>query len=483
MAKRSLDTGGVEDYEVHRGNLVHIVGSGDSLWKIAKDNKISLAKLRQYNPELKGDLIYPGDKIKISPQYRESIVDIREERARENAINTNNFAAIQSAPHDSNYVVVDKKNKRLNIFDRNNNLLYSTSDISTGASGNDYNTITYVDEKGTIRNNAGNNSTPAGISIITGQGTYHGFPSFTRGRINNDGTIEDIASSMHYGRTDKKNLSNGCVRVKGKTLQDMSKFIGQGTMVYTLPEKGGSKFSLKNGKLNYTADIPYGKTSGNKKYWDDYNVRIDKSYSPLSIYYNGNNNDSEYNGNVLSYVNSISTNKQALQKRFNLSSDEYNRLAELAVGIAQQESKYGTSDRYKLKGTMPDWLINLAKGGGNNARSRGLTQIKINGDNQQMRNIYSQLGVNEKSIERPEMSAIATMARLAYMYNSEVKGRQFKGAGNSDIDAYDALLYKYMGRNAELKNRTATPTKNNYINNVKKYSLEFGFLEPRMIEV
>lgn len=227
MAKRSLDTGGVEDYEVHRGNLVHIVGSGDSLWKIAKDNKISLAKLRQYNPELKGDLIYPGDKIKISPQYRESIVDIREERARENAINKNNFAAIQSAPHDSNYVVVDKKNKRLNIFDRNNNLLYSTSDISTGASGNDYNTITYVDEKGTIRNNAGNNSTPAGISIITGQGTYHGFPSFTRGRINNDGTIEDIASSMHYGRTDKKNLSNGCVRVKGKTLQDMSKFIGQ----------------------------------------------------------------------------------------------------------------------------------------------------------------------------------------------------------------------------------------------------------------
>lgn len=254
-------------------------------------------------------------------------------------------------------------------------------------------------------------------------------------------------------------------------------------MVYTLPEKGGSKFSLKNGKLNYTADTPYGKTTGNQKYWDDYNVRIDRSYSPLSIYYNGNNNDSEYNGNVLSYVNSISTNKQALQKRFNLSSDEYNRLAELAVGIAQQESKYGTSDRYKLKGTMPDWLINLAKGGGNNARSRGLTQIKINGDNQQMRNIYSQLGVNEKSIERPEMSAIATMARLAYMYNSEVKGRQFKGAGNSDIDAYDALLYKYMGRNAELKNRTATPTKNNYINNVKKYSLEFGFLEPRMIEV
>ena len=482
MAKISLEDY-VPDRELNTGRFVHIVRRGDNLWNIAKEYGIPLAKLRQLNPQLQGDMIHPEDRINISPEYREQIVDIREERARENLINADSFNAIQSAQHDSNYVVVDKKNKRLNIFDKNNNLLYSTSDISTGASGKDYNTITYVDEKGTIRNNVGNNSTPAGISVITGTGNYHGFPSFTRGRINNDGSVEDIASSFHFGKTDKKNSSNGCVRIKGKTLEDMSKLIGQGTMVYTLPEQGGSRFSIKNGKLNFTADNPYGQTEGDQRYWDDYNVRIDKSYSPLQVYYNGNNIDAEYNGNVLSYVNSISANKQALQKRFNLSSDEYNRLAELAVGIAQQESKYGTSDRYKLKGNIPDWAIRLAKGGGNPARSRGLTQIKINGDNEEMRNIYSQLGVNEDTIERPEMSAIATMARLAYMYNTEVKGRNFKGANNSKVDTYDALLYKYMGRNSELKNRTATPSKNNYINNVKRYSLEFGFLEPRTIEV
>lgn len=482
MARRSLEDY-APDREVNIGRRVHIVSKGDNLWNIAKEYNLSLAKLRQLNPQLQGDIIRPEDRINISPYYREQIVDIREERAKENLINLDSFNAIQSAQHDSNYVVVDKKNKRLNIFDKNNNLLYSTSDISTGASGKDYNTITYVDEKGTIRNNAGNNSTPAGISVITGTGSYHGFPSFTRGRINNDGSIEDIASSFHFGKTDKRNSSNGCVRIKGKTLEDMSKLIGQGTMVYTLPEQGGSRFSIKNGKLNFTSDNPYGQTEGDQRYWDDYNVRIDKSYSPLQVYYNGNNTDAEYNGNVLNYVNSISANKQALQKRFNLSSDEYNRLAELAVGIAQQESKYGTSDRYKLKGNIPDWAIRLAKGGGNPARSRGLTQIKINGDNKEMRNIYSQLGVNENTIERPEMSAIATMARLAYMYNTEVKGRNFKGANNSNVDTYDALLYKYMGRNSELKNRTATPSKNNYINNVKRYSLEFGFLEPRMVEV
>lgn len=478
MSRLSIENGSMPSKR-----RTYTVAKGDNLWNIAKEYNISLDRLRQLNPQLKGDLIMPEDILNISPEYKQQLINIREEQTREDALNINNLQAIQGANHNSNYVVIDKANKTLSIFDRNNNLIYKTNDISTGLSGNDYNTITYVDEKGTIRNNAGNNSTPAGISVITGQGTYHGFPSFTRGRINSDGSVEDIASSMHFGDTDKKNSSNGCVRAKGKTLEDMSKLIGQGTMVYTLPQQGGSRFSLRNGKVNFTADNPYGETEGDKRYWDDYNVRIDKSYSPLQIQYEGKNKDISYNKNVTNYINSIANNKQELQQKFNLSSDEYNRLAQLAVGIAEQESKYGTSKRYKVKGNIPDFLITLAKGGGNPARSRGLTQIKVNGDNKEMRDIYSQLGVNEGTINSPEMSAIATMARLAYMYNNEVKGRNFKGENDTNINPYDALLYKYMGRNAELKNKTATPDKNNYINNVKRYSLEFGFYEPRMIEV
>ncbi len=75
------------------------------------------------------------------------------------------------------------------------------------------------------------------------------------------------------------------------------------------------------------------------------------------------------------------------------------------------------------------------------------------------------------------------MARLAYMYNNEVKGRNFQGAQNTYVDPYDALLYKYMGRNAELVNKTATPQQNNYINNVKNYSKNFEFLEERKVRV
>lgn len=108
MARRSL-----EDYipnrELNTGRLVHIVRQGDNLWNIAKEYGIPLARLRQLNPQLKGDMIHPEDRLNISPEYREQIVDIREERARENLINTDSFNAIQSAQHDSNYVVVDKK--------------------------------------------------------------------------------------------------------------------------------------------------------------------------------------------------------------------------------------------------------------------------------------------------------------------------------------------------------------------------------------
>ena len=131
---------------------------------------------------------------------------------------------------------------------------------------------------------------------------------------------------------------------------------------------------------------------------------------------------------------------------------------------------------------MPDWVISMFRGP-NSARSRGMTQIKVKGDNSEMRNIYNELGINPNSINRPETSAIATMARLAYMYNNEVKGRNFQGAQNTQVDPYDALLYKYMGRNAELVNRTATPQQNNYINNVKNYSKNFEFLEERKVRV
>lgn len=321
----------------------HVVKPNDSLWQIAKDNHMSLEELIKLNPSKK-NMIHPNDVLRLEPDKITKDVDIRKERQLEDKLNLSNITAIQGYKHDSNYVIIDKKNRKITVYDKNNKPLYTTSDFATGLSGNDYNTVTYVDENGKIKNNAGNNSTPAGILEISGKGTYHSFPSFTRARINRDGTKEDVASSLHWGNIGKnKNASNGCVRIGGKTLCDIAPLLSVGTRIYTLPEKGGSKFSLKGGKLNFTTDNPYGQTEGDKRFWDDYNTSIDKSYSPLKLVYH-NTGNKQYDNNRHSFAQSIVNNKRKVQKEFGLTSDEYNRLAELALGIAEQESKFGTGN-------------------------------------------------------------------------------------------------------------------------------------------
>lgn len=463
----------------------YIVKKGDSLWKIAKENNIELDELIRLNPT-KQNMIHPNDILRLEPDKITKEINIRDERQRENRLSLQDITAIQGYKHDNNYVIIDKKNRKFSIYDKDNNLLYSTSNFSTGQSGEDYNTVTYVDKNGNIINKKGNNSTPAGITEISGKGIYHGYPSFTRARTNSNGSKENIASSLHYGIIgEKRNASNGCVRIDGKTLCDIEPYVSVGTRIYTLPEKGGSRFSLKGGRLNFIADNPYGNDKGDKRFWDDYNVNIDKSYSPLKLKWKKTGNK-DYDDNRKNYAQAIVNNKRELQKRFNLTSDEYNNLAELALGIAEQESKFGTADRYKLKNHIPDFALNLSKyitRGHAGARSRGYTQIKNKSDNKELQEIYKELNIDDDNIYNADKSAIATIARLAYMYNNEVKGRNFKTAEGNDLNPYHALMYKWLGKNNELRNQTATPNKNVYIRNVNQYSRNFDMYDMRTYDV
>lgn len=474
------------------GNFI-TVQQGDTLSGIAKKHGITVNDILSLNPSIKNpDLIKPDDTLKIRPAFKKREVNIREERKQEQ--NYNNVQAIMSVPHQTNYVLVDKGGKKISVYDRNNHLLYSSSGISTGKSGDDYNTITYVNGKTKkIIDNAGNNSTPAGISYITGIGSYHGLPSFTRGRVNKDGSLEDIASSIHFGNVKDKNSSNGCIRADKNTLKELSKYLSEGCPVYTLPQKEGSRFVARGNKLNFTADNPYGKNSGYTKYWDDYNVYYDKSYDPLKIKYKKTGNVTLDN-NRRKYMQAIVNNKKQLQEKFNLSSDEYNRFAEMALGLAEQETKFGTATSYAGKklirnvvgDTLMDSVVNPIGRAAKAIKekrlphnlftgaSRGYTQIKVSDDNKGMREVYDALNINEGNIDSPEVSALATMARLAYMYNTEVKGRTFKGQDGISVSPWDALLYKWNGKNEELVNNTATPEKNTYINNIKNYASNFG---------
>lgn len=333
---------------------------------------------------------------------------------------------------------------------------------------------------------------------------------------------------MHWGNIGtERNASNGCVRIGGKTLCDIEPYLSIGTKIYTLPEKEGSRFSLKGGRLNFTADNPYGTDEGDKRFWDDYNTTIDKSYSPLQLTWT-KTGDKEYDNNRKAYASAIVNNKKVLQQRFGLTSDEYNHLAELALGIAEQETKFGTSDSYKGKTLIGENAVSYLKGlqskikptGGRNlskgwslkgignailatanpititahyidtknkgdkmAQSRGYTQIKNQSDNAELRKIYEELGIDNNSIKSADKSAIATIARLAYMYNNEVRGRKFKTADGNNLNPYHALMYKWLGKNHELKNQTATPNKNIYIRNVNDYSRKFDMYDIRSRDV
>ena len=469
----------------------HTVQKGDTLWAIAKNNNISLDELYRLNPNINSNsTIFPGDEITLTPELIQYDVDLRQERLEESIANNNNITAIQKASHDRNYVIVDKKNKLLSVYDKHNKLIYQTDEISTGLSGDDYNTITYVDANGHIKHGAGNNSTPAGITTIRNVGLYHGSPSFIRQRMNRDGSYEDIASSIHLGNTNNRLSSNGCIRASAQALSDLSSYVGSGTKVYTLPEhEDKSKFTIKGGKLNFTANNPYGKRNGDKQYWDDYNTHIDRSYTPLKITYR-TTGDKEYDDNKKKYVQSVVNNKKYIQKEFNLSSDEYNRIAELALGIAQQESKYGTSIRYKGK-EKGKGLISLyksiLKGGlkeGFAATSHGITQIKYASDNSRMQQFYNKHNINYETLRDPEVAALATIGRLAQIYRDEVRGGlgSFTDANGNPMNMEDVLLYKYNGRHAHVNSGNANPANNEYLNNIKNFARRFNMYETRTRE-
>lgn len=167
-------------------------------------------------------------------------------------------------------------------------------------------------------------------------------------------------------------------------------------------------------------------------------------------------------------------------KEFNLDSYTYDKLSQLAVGIAEQETKFGTSLRKKLKDNVPEAMIDIAKylrDGKTGSRSRGATQIKMSSDNEEMQNFYRHNGLTSENVDADiSKSALATIGRLAMMYNNEVRGRHFTGAGKKTVNAWDALLYKWLGKNAELTRHTATPESNTYINNVKHYMKGFRFI-------
>lgn len=509
------------------GGEMYTVSKGDTLWSIAKRLGLSLDDIISWNRDIPDiNKIQIGDKIKVSDpslsieKEDHDLMDIISREAEINKMSDEDI--IKSVDHESNYAIVDKKNKKLTVYSPSGDILYSTNNIGVGASGDDYNTYTKTTKDKKLIAGAGNMSTPAGITRVSGIGEYHGQKSFQRARFDpKTGKWDhDISSSMHHEASAGR-VSNGGIRLLGNTGNELYNFIKKGDFIYTLPEKEGSRFVVREGSLNYIADNPYGEDSGEKRLWDDYNVHINKDFRPLNIsvknsdispdilpkwIYNAYDSKNGVNssnaflgvisaidniakmdklGNIKEYSDAISYNKERIMSEFDIDSYTYDRMAMLAMGIAEQETKFGVSARYIGKQAIGDQGVDIAKrfrsllnGNRWNDRSynsKGITQIKIEGDNDETKKIYNKFGIDKENILKPYNSGIATMLRLASIYKNEVVGRGFKDNKGNDIDKFDALLYKWMGKGRLLNNGKASPNDNDYINNVKKYIGNFDF--------
>ena len=509
-----------EDFDVYN------IKQGDTLSKIAKDNNTSVSKLLQINPQIKNEnVINVGQSINLRKEQKpvevqKKWVNVEELREQEKEFNKSNLGAIQGYKHDSNYIVVDKKGKKLTVYNANNEKVYETSDISTGLSGDDYNTVTYtkkVNGKDVIDHGKGNMSTPAGITKISSITDYHGAPAFQRARLNGEGNIrkvkdsetgelidDNVASSFHSGRTAAIYSSNGCVRMSNKALRELSNYVDVGTTCYTLPDKEGSRFVLKDGNLNFEADNPFGLTEKNVKFnaygkdiesHDDYNVHIDRRSTPIKIEYDGWDGILGVRGNNIDkLIDGIVSNKAALQKAFKISDQHYNKIAHIALGLIGQESKYGTHRNYIAKKALSSFDIGLLDEknpqktgitgldvakyvmGNNTYDSLGMGQIKMEGDNEETQRYYKMFGVTPENVYSDEKTAEAIMIRLLSMYNNEVRGRKFKDKETEhEVDSYDALLYFYKGGDMArvLRSGEAIVGRNTYVNAVKDYMKNF----------
>lgn len=390
------------------GGEMYTVSKGDTLWSIAKRLGLSLDDIISWNRDIPDiNKIQIGDKIKVSDpslsieKEDHDLMDIISREAEINKMSDEDI--IKSVDHKSNYAIVDKKNKKLTVYSPSGDILYSTNNIGVGASGDDYNTYTKTTKDKKLIAGAGNMSTPAGITRVSGIGEYHGQKSFQRARFDpKTGKWDhDISSSMHHEASAGRG-SNGCIRLLGNTGNELYNFIKKGDFIYTLPEKEGSRFVVREGSLNYIADNPYGEDSGEKRLWDDYNVHINKDFRPLNI--------------------SV--------KNSDISPD-----------------------------ILPKWIYNAYD---------------------------SKNGVNSSNAFLGVISAIDNIAKMdklgnikeysdAISYNKERIMRGFKDNKGNDIDKFDALLYKWMGKGRLLNNGKASPDDNDYINNVKKYIGNFDF--------
>jgi hypothetical protein len=212
------------------------------------------------------------------------------------------------------------------------------------------------------------------------------------------------------------------------------------------------------------------------------------------------------------FVLALEDEKAKLMKIYHLSNSEYDSLASYAFGILGNESEFGNGHLYQLKSeVIPPFGVAVLKEWKNNMYSKakkdfekgkeegGLLQgikegattyikqgldsdIKlIKGKVTSASNssgptqikkvpvlIAKHYGLKKDDLAKPKNAAVATIGFLAASLE-ELRVRQLKNPAITDKNRMEYIHYIYMGSVSQIINKTATPDKNIYLRNLKKY--------------
>jgi len=228
------------------------------------------------------------------------------------------------------------------------------------------------------------------------------------------------------------------------------------TPFYILPLSKDHHFKIKGGKIHFTVK---GKKSDYSPYnfsKRDHKVRKVKSVIKNKAY---------QTKDALEFMGEIDKRKSEIIKLYGLTNHEYNELSKLAFGIMGNESQFGNSKKYWVKEAVP-FVVSLAKGNWFNTdrNSRGPTQIKT-----VPKKIAKKYKVDKSDLDEPKKAAVATMGFLAEAL-SELKAKEKHHPGITPDNRFNYIHYIYMGKSSEITKATATPYKNIYFKQILKYN-------------
>ncbi len=417
------------------------------------------------------------------------------------------------------YTIIDKKNSRLRVYKMNGEVVWE-KEILTGKRKSDER-IRWTDKKKMQTNN----STPAGIFTLgkkktSGKYYIEHYEGNLIDLIPEDGAIPDGATNplaihqippylqQRYRYLDNGNLSDnkasgGCVNMKkSEMVTYMSTYHRVGCPFYILPETDDLEFKVLGESLVIKPKNPssFCEPISSNGCSDNFSITptgaAKTRETPIAI-------DISYDGALFrdplmsdvgtidkrplnNFISSIETNKNLIMKQKNLTNEEYDELAKIALGILGVESRFCLSDRYEWKettgfqtaiGLYKTYLSNDGNEGGN---SRGCTQIK-----QVERFLPPGVVMTGDDLVNPRASARATMYVLADLL-SELKAKsgsssfQTKVIFPGDIEGRksnisDYLYYLYNGQTAQLQSGVATPEYSAKIRDLRNFMNYFSF--------